>query len=116
MISPASGSIKCISKRAVVDLPQPDSPTTPSVSPFMTLKLMPSTACTCALTLPRGPRKGKYLRKPVTDTNRLPRTTPITLAHARTSIAVRRLSLSRLKLTDAAKIITPGSTAFTGAT
>ena len=36
--------------------------------------------------------------------------------HARTSIAVRRLSLSRLKLTDAAKIITPGSTALIGAT
>ena len=37
-------------------------------------------------------------------------------AHARTSMAARRLSLSRLKLTEAAKIIAPGSTALTGAT
>ena len=32
--------------RPVVDLPQPDSPTSPRVSPFLTLKEMPSTART----------------------------------------------------------------------
>ena len=31
---------------AVVDLPQPDSPTSPSVSPRATSKLTPDTACT----------------------------------------------------------------------
>ena len=48
-ISPSSGSIRCISSRAVVDLPQPDSPTMPSVSPLSTEKPTPSTACTCAV-------------------------------------------------------------------
>jgi len=37
-------------------LPQPDSPTTPRVSPFWRLKLTSSTACT----LPRPPFRGKY--------------------------------------------------------
>ena len=45
-IEPEVGSIRRSSRRAVVDLPQPDSPTRPSVSPFMTSKEMPSTACT----------------------------------------------------------------------
>ena len=33
-------------QRAIVDLPQPDSPTTPSVSPSLTVKETPSTALT----------------------------------------------------------------------
>ncbi len=33
-------------QRAIVDFPQPDSPTTPSVSPCLTVKLTPSTAFT----------------------------------------------------------------------
>ena len=37
--------------RPVVDLPQPDSPTRPSVSPWRMVKVMPATACT--VTLPR---------------------------------------------------------------
>ncbi len=37
--------------RPVVDLPQPDSPTSPRVSPLRKAKLMPATACTA--TLPR---------------------------------------------------------------
>ena len=41
--------------RAVVDLPQPDSPTTPRVSPFITVKLISSTAWTTSRPLP--PRK-----------------------------------------------------------
>ena len=35
--------------RPVVDLPQPDSPTSPSVSPLRSEKLMPATACTAVL-------------------------------------------------------------------
>ncbi len=34
---------------AAIVLPHPDSPTTPTVSPFSTSKLSPSTACTVAL-------------------------------------------------------------------
>ncbi|KAG1433788.1 hypothetical protein G6F57_021920 [Rhizopus arrhizus] len=44
--SPRSWVISCITSRAVVDLPQPDSPTTPRVSPFFTSKSTPSTART----------------------------------------------------------------------
>src|SRR5260370_1222354 len=43
---PPVGSTKRSTLRATVDLPQPDSPTSPSVSPTPTEKLMPSTACT----------------------------------------------------------------------
>ena len=63
---------------------------------------------------PKRAAQREMLAQTVDDQQRLVR--PATVAHARTSIAVRRLSLSRLKLTEAAKIITPGSTAFTGAT
>ena len=35
-----------MTQRAIVDFPQPDSPTTPSVSPCRTVKLIPSTALT----------------------------------------------------------------------
>jgi hypothetical protein len=44
MIEPLLGSISRVIIIEVVDLPQPDSPTSPSVSPLATLKLMPSTA------------------------------------------------------------------------
>ena len=44
--SPAVGSIRRRMQRPVVDLPQPDSPTRPSVSPGAMSKLTPSTACT----------------------------------------------------------------------
>ena len=42
--SPAVGSISRVTSRAVVDLPQPLSPTRPSVSPRWMWKSMPSTA------------------------------------------------------------------------
>ncbi len=43
-ICPALGSISRKISRPVVDLPQPDSPTSPSVSPGSSAKLTPSTA------------------------------------------------------------------------
>src|SRR5437588_1093309 len=46
---PAVGSSRRMMQRAIVDLPQPDSPTTPSVSPSRTVKLTPSTAFTAAI-------------------------------------------------------------------
>ena len=59
--SPVSLGSRCINSRASVDLPQPDSPTTPSVSPFNTVNDTPSTAFTSAtfrLRIP--PWIGKY--------------------------------------------------------
>ena len=43
---PAVGSMRRSMQRPVVDLPQPDSPTSASVSPGATSKLTPLTACT----------------------------------------------------------------------
>src|SRR5437773_2132987 len=43
---PLVGSTSRRMLRATVDLPQPDSPTSPSVSPMPSVKLTPSTACT----------------------------------------------------------------------
>ena len=43
---PAVGSSSWMSGRPGVDLPQPDSPTSPSVSPRTTVKSTPATACT----------------------------------------------------------------------
>jgi hypothetical protein len=43
---PDVGSTSRSTERAVVDLPQPDSPTIPSVSPCRTSKLTPHTAWT----------------------------------------------------------------------
>ena len=40
--------------RPVVDLPQPDSPTSPSVSPRRTSRLMPDTALTTRPVRPTG--------------------------------------------------------------
>jgi hypothetical protein len=61
---PDVGSINRRMQRPTVVLPDPDSPTSPSVSPFDTPKLMPSTAFTFATTRARMPRlTGKYLRR-----------------------------------------------------
>ena len=43
-IEPDVGSIRRSTVRPAVDLPQPLSPTRPSVSPALIVKLMPSTA------------------------------------------------------------------------
>src|ERR1700760_4928294 len=66
MMSPASRFIKCISSRAVVDLPQPDSPTMPTVSPLAMEKETSSTARTVLRALKRSPRTGKCLVRPLT--------------------------------------------------
>jgi hypothetical protein len=43
---PGGVAIRRITERLVTDLPEPDSPTTPSVSPLSRWKLTPSTALT----------------------------------------------------------------------
>src|SRR5580700_3264304 len=66
MISPASRDIRCINSRAVVDLPQPDSPTMPTVSPLPIENDTSSTARTVLRAPKREPRTGKCLVRPLT--------------------------------------------------
>ena len=54
-------------QRASVDLPQPDSPTRPSVSPSSTVRLTPSTACRCWPRPAMPPPIGKCLRTSVSS-------------------------------------------------
>ena len=61
---PAFGSTSRRIERPVVDLPQPLSPTSASVSPACSEKETSSTACTRALTLPKTPeRMGKRVTR-----------------------------------------------------
>src|SRR5262245_6884988 len=65
---PAVGSISLTIMRAAVDLPHPDSPTMPSVSPARTEKEMPLTAKTEPNRRPNMPRRtGKCLTRPSTS-------------------------------------------------
>ncbi|KAG0925834.1 hypothetical protein G6F31_018600 [Rhizopus arrhizus] len=67
-IAPSVGCTSFIRRRPVVDLPEPDSPTSASVSPARRVKDTPSTACTLATTLPNAPAfTGKRLARPVTS-------------------------------------------------
>ena len=54
---PASGSVSLRIERPVVDLPQPDSPTSASVSPARKVKEMFSTAWTRPETFPNRPER-----------------------------------------------------------
>ena len=59
-------------QRAIVDLPQPDSPTTPSVSPSRTVKLTPSTAFTARdLLLEDDPARDREVLLQVLDDEQL---------------------------------------------
>src|SRR3989442_2713786 len=65
--SPDVGSMSRRIERPVVDLPQPDSPTRPSVSPGMISNDTLSTACTRAISRERRPpRIGKYFLRVLT--------------------------------------------------
>src|SRR5437879_6943993 len=56
--------------RPSVDLPQPDSPTRPSVSPALISRSTPSTARTCATVRCRTPEAtGNQVFRPRTETN-----------------------------------------------
>ena len=67
-----SGSMRRRIIRPVVDLPQPDSPTRPSVSPGITSNDTPSTARTTPAGLPNTPFLiGKCLTRSRTDRERL---------------------------------------------
>ena len=128
-MSPASRFIRCINSRAVVDLPQPDSPTIPTVSPLTMEKETSSTARTVLRGLNRSPRTGKCLVRPVTCSSGC--AAPPTSATGSSSstdglvslirqflmsMALRMPSLSKLKQIDTAKIMTPGNAATHGLT
>src|ERR1700676_853540 len=66
MISPESRGIRGINRRAGVDLPQPDSPTIPTVSPLAIENDTSSTARTVLRALNKSPRTGKCLVSPLT--------------------------------------------------
>src|SRR3954471_24184271 len=66
MMSPPSRFIRCINRRAVVDLPQPDSPTMPTVSPLAMANDTSSTARTVLLLPNSPPRTGRCFVKPST--------------------------------------------------
>ena len=74
VIEPPVGSSSRAMQRAIVDLPQPDSPTTPSVSPAFSEKLTPSTALTDPTSFwNTSPRvTGKYFSSPSTRRSSLP--------------------------------------------
>ena len=77
-IVPAVGSSSLSISRAVVDLPQPDSPTMPSVSPRRTLSVTSSTACTSPARREKTPvATGKRFVRPSTSISGSP-----TTAHA----------------------------------
>src|SRR5262245_16074973 len=65
---PAVGSIKRRTVRPTVVLPQPDSPTRPTVSAWPIVKLISSTACTWPTVRRSRPRRtGKYFFSPLTS-------------------------------------------------
>ncbi|MNV78599.1 hypothetical protein D3C71_1720960 [compost metagenome] len=53
-MAPALGSINLTTQRATVDLPDPDSPTTPAISPRLTVKATSLAAATTRA----APKKG----------------------------------------------------------
>ena len=68
MISPSVFSRSLNIVLPVVDLPQPDSPTSPIVVPFLMVKETSSTALTCPVTPPKNPPLiGKYFLRFLTS-------------------------------------------------
>src|SRR5262245_4722770 len=95
---PAVGSSAASTSFDVVVLPQPDSPTSPSVSPAPIVKLIPSTALTMPRGLPKSePPTGKCLRRSRTASSGLSTRGPLLERHpaAHTAVAVEAL-LGRL--------------------
>ena len=102
----------------MVDLPQPDSPTMPRVSPLRTEKDTSSTACTVATwRFSKSAPNREVLAQVVDQQQWLRRAAAIARISGHihlfslTSIALRNPSLIRLKHIEVMKIITPGSAA-----
>ena len=62
-MDPPLGSIRRVMRRAVVDLPQPLSPTSPRVSPGLMKKLMSSTAFRVLFRPPRREMRSLFSGK-----------------------------------------------------
>ncbi len=79
LMLPSVGSSSRDASRPAVDLPQPDSPTRPSVSPACTVRSMPSTAWTlptwCLKMTP--PITGKCFFRPDSSSSASPRGSPV---------------------------------------
>src|SRR2546425_4891244 len=70
---PAVGASAASTSFDVVVLPHPDSPTSPSVSPALIVKSIPSTALTIPRVLPKSePPTGKCFLRSRTSSSRLP--------------------------------------------
>src|SRR3954454_960049 len=74
MIEPPVGFSSATSSLATVDLPQPDSPTMPTVSRRRRVRSTPSTACTCPTVLRKTMPwvRGKYFLRPLTSSRASP--------------------------------------------
>ena len=83
-ILPLVGSYMRMSVRPSVDLPQPDSPTRPNVSPRRMARSMPSTARTTCLVRPKKWCTGKCLHSPVAS-RMTSDVAPVALAPQRTA-------------------------------
>src|SRR5215510_16395087 len=84
MMLPSVSSISRKTVRPTVDLPQPDSPTRPSVSPASMAKLTPSTAKTCPVVRRRMPFwTAKCFLRFFTSSTGVPATTVETRPHSR---------------------------------
>ena len=111
-----------MSRRAVVDLPQPLSPTTPSVSPLSTSKIDAVDGAHHRAACRTGPSLHReVLHEAATPTSsgcagppRSRGSTAHRALHDFTSIADRSPSDSMLNAIDVMKIITPGSAATSG--
>ncbi len=113
----------------MVDLPQPDSPTMPTVSPLAMAKDTSSTARTVLRALNKSPRTGKCLVSPETCSSgcaappmsstgaSISRDGLVSLMRQfLISMALRMPSLKRLKQIETAKIMAPGNAATHGLT
>src|SRR5712671_5783189 len=96
--SPDVGSMSRRMQRPVVDLPQPDSPTSPKVSPASSSKLTPLTACTCSSPREKTPRlMTKFFTRFFTRSNGS-LIVSLSLQYARDLVAGRDLAQRRRSL------------------
>src|SRR5262245_1614533 len=104
---PAVGASAASTSLDVVVLPQPDSPTSPSVSPGPIVKLMPSTALTMPRGLPKSePPTGKCFRRSRTARSGLSTRGPLLEGHPAAHAAITVEVLLR-RLLDAATFDRP---------
>src|SRR5215467_13680905 len=96
--SPEVGSMSRRMQRPVVDLPHPDSPTSPKVSPALSSKLTPLTACTRSTSREKTPPlMTKFFTRSFTRSSGS-LIASLSLKHARDLVAGRDLAQRRRRL------------------